>query len=395
MADCKTKRVGTRLARGGMDAKAAQGFVNPPVYRGSTVLFPTMDAVLNRRTKDYQGYVYGLYATPTSDALVQAVHGLEGGYATLATASGLSAITHSIMGFVKSGDHILVSDSAYGPTRMFCDKVLARFGVETTYYDPLIGGGIADLIRPESRLVLTESPGSLTFEVQDIPAICSAAHKKGLVVVLDNTWATPLYFDALGHGVDVVLHAGTKYIGGHSDILLGLVTAATEEHFKAVQASQHGFGDGVAPDVCALALRGLRSMAVRLKHQELAALDLAQWLQKRPEVKRVIHPALPGDPGHELWKRDFTGSSGLFGLVLNTGDQKAVAAMLDHMELFGMGFSWGGFESLILPADIKGSRTATTWGEPGQLIRISVGLEDLDDLKDDLKAGFKRLAQTA
>ena len=395
MADYSEKRVDTRLARGGMDTKASQGFVNPPVYRGSTVLFPSMEAVLNRRSKDFKGYSYGLYATPTSDALVEAVHGLEGGYATLATASGLSAITHSIAGFVRAGDHILVADSAYGPTRMFCDQVLARFGVETTYYDPLAGAGIAELIRPESKLVLTESPGSLTFEVQDIPAICRAAHAKGLVVVMDNTWATPLYFDALGQGVDVVLHAGTKYIGGHSDILLGLVTAATEEHFRAVQASVHRFGDGVSPDVCALALRGLRSMAVRLKHQEQAALDLARWLQTRPEVKRVIHPALPGDAGHELWKRDFTGSSGLFGLVLHTADQKSVAAMLDNMELFGMGFSWGGFESLILPVDLSGSRTATTWDEPGQLIRISVGLEDLEDLKDDLEAGFTRLGRSA
>ena len=395
MPDYKTKRVDTKLARGGMDTKASQGFVNPPVYRGSTVLFPSVEAVLNRRSKDYQGYTYGLYATPTSDALVEAVHGLEGGYATIATASGLSAITHSITGFVKAGDHILVTDSAYGPTRMFCDQVLARFGVETTYYDPLIGGGIAGLIRPETKLVLTESPGSLTFEVQDIPAICQAAHEKGLVVVMDNTWATPLYFDALGHGVDVVLHAGTKYIGGHSDILLGLVTANTEENFRAVQSSVHHFGDGVAPDVCALALRGLRSMAVRLRHQEQTALDLARWLRERPEVKRVIHPALPEDPGHDLWKRDFTGSSGLFGFVLHTTDLNAVAAMLNNMELFGMGFSWGGFESLILPTDLGGSRTATAWEEPGQLIRLSVGLEDLDDLKADLAAGFERLGRTA
>ncbi len=340
-----------------------------------------------------RGLTYGLSGTPTTFALTDTLAALEGGAGTLVLSSGLSAITQGILGLVKAGDHILVTDSVYGPTRLFCDQVLARFGVATTYYDPLIGEGIAELIRPETRLVFTESPGSLTFEVQDLPAIAAAAHRRGVLVLLDNTWATPLYFPAFERGADVAIQAGTKYIAGHSDLVLGVVTARAPEVFKAIKTSVDRLGDSVAPDVCYLALRGLRTMALRLGHQGETGLELARWLTRRPEVARVLHPALPGDPGHELWKRDFTGCAGLFAFALETEDVKAVGAMLDGLHLFGMGYSWGGFESLIIPANPQYTRSATQWQQPGYLLRLNVGLEDLDDLKADLAEGFARLNQ--
>lgn len=381
----------TLLVHAGSDPGKNFGIVNPPVYRASTVLFKDMEEFRRRGERRYRWFSYGTDGTPTTFALTDAVCRLEGGAGTLAFSSGLAAITLSILALVRSGDHILMVDSVYGPTRRFCDQVLKGFGVETTYYDPLVGAGIAGLIQDHTRLIFTESPGSLSFEVQDIPAICAAAHGRGVPVAMDNTWATPLFFDALGHGVDISIQAGTKYLGGHSDLLLGLVTTRDEELFKRLKDTRDALGDCVAPDVCSLALRGMRTMGLRLRHQQQAALELARWLEGRPEVRRVLHPALEGDPGHDLWRRDFTGSSGLFGIILDTEDETARDAFIDALELFGIGFSWGGFESLVVPADPAPIRTARPWQEPGLVVRLNVGLEDIEDLKADLERGFARM----
>lgn len=386
----KTKKPGkhaTRLSHAGRDPARFHGFVNTPIYRGSTVLYPTLDTLL----ADDQEYSYGRLGTPTVRALQEALAELEGGHATLLTPSGLSAIATAIQSFVSSGDHILVSDSVYRPTRRFCDTVLKRLGVTTTYYDPVIGGGITELLTERTKLVFTESPGSQTFEVQDIPAIAAAAHDAGAEVILDNTWATPLFFRPFDHGVDVVVHAATKYIVGHADAMLGVIT--TSESATAPVAKTHDIlGLCPGPEDVYLGLRGLRTMQVRLQRHQESALALADWLAQRPEVAQVIHPARPDHPGHALWKRDFIGSSGLFAIVLHPASHKALAAMLDELELFGMGYSWGGYESLILPFDPTTYRTATKWQVEGPALRLHVGLEDIEDLKADLDAGFARLA---
>ncbi|ODR94324.1 cystathionine beta-lyase [Methyloceanibacter stevinii] len=386
----KTKKPGkhaTRLSHAGRDPARFHGFVNTPIYRGSTVLYPTLDTLL----ADDQEYSYGRLGTPTVRALQEALAELEGGHATLLTPSGLSAIATAIQSFVSSGDHILVSDSVYRPTRRFCDTVLKRLGVTTTYYDPVIGGGITDLLTERTKLVFAESPGSQTFEVQDIPAIAAAAHDAGAEVILDNTWATPLFFRPFDHGVDVVVHAATKYIVGHADAMLGVIT--TSESATAPVAKTHDIlGLCPGPEDVYLGLRGLRTMQVRLQRHQESALALADWLAQRPEVAQVIHPARPDHPGHALWKRDFIGSSGLFAIVLHPASHKALAAMLDELELFGMGYSWGGYESLILPFDPTTYRTATKWQVAGPALRLHVGLEDIEDLKADLDAGFARLA---
>lgn len=383
----------TKLAHLGSKPAENFGILNPPVYRASTVLFPTLAALEEAAKDPFKGVYYGRHGTPTTFAFEDAIAALEGGYRTTALPSGVAAIAAALMAFVKAGDHILMVDTVYNPIRRFCDTVMARFGVETAYYDPLVGGGIAALIRPNTKVVFTESPGSLTFEVQDIPAIVAVAHKAGAVVVMDNTWATPLYFQPFAHGVDVSIQSVTKYVGGHADLMLGTITS-TEPHWRKLRRSAADFGACAAPDVCSLALRGLRTLSVRLSRHRETGLILAGWLAKRPEVARLLHPALPDDPGHALWKRDFTGASGLFGVVLKEVPRKALAAMLDGMELFGMGFSWGGFESLILPVDPRPYRTATTWKAPGPLLRIHAGLEDPDDLIRDLERGFDRLARS-
>jgi len=307
--------------------------------------------------------------------------------------NGLAAITHAILALVKAGDHILVTDSVYQPTRKFCDNVLARLGVETTYYDPLIGAGLAKLMKPNTKVVFTESPGSQTFEVQDISAIAKAAHAGGATVVMDNTWASPLYFKPFEHGVDVSVQAATKYIVGHADAMLGSITM--NEKAAAHMVEQIGFlGIGVGTEECYLGLRGIRTIEVRMERHWRSALEMARWLQARPEVSRVLHPALESDPGHALWKRDFLGASGLFAFILKPVPKAAVAAMLEGLELFGMGASWGGFESLVLPFNASAYRTATKWGPEGPCVRIHIGLEDIEDLKADLASGFERLAAT-
>ena len=376
----------TRLVHAGRDPQEQHGFVNTPIYRGSTVLADTID--------DYQGgrnrYTYGTHGTPTTDALTTAWSELAGAAGTVLTPSGLAAITVALLAVLRSGDHLLVTDSAYFPTRRFCDGTLKRFGVETTYYDPSVGAGIADLFRPNTRAVLVEAPGSQSFEMQDIPAIAEAARARDICVVMDNTWATPLFFPPHAMGVDIAIEAGTKYLSGHSDLLLGL-TSANARYWPALHRCFTEFAICAGPEDVFLALRGLRTMELRLREAERQGLAMARWLQTRPEVLRVLHPALPDDPGYAIWRRDFLGSSGLFSIVLKPVPRAAVAAMVDGLELFGIGASWGGYESLVIPFDCRSYRTATEWAPGGPALRLSIGLEDAEDLKADLDAGFARL----
>ncbi len=365
---------------------ATHGFVNAPAYRGSTVLFPTLDKI---RTRD-QAFTYGRRGTPTTVELERAIASLEGAELTILTASGYQAVTTAILAFVQAGDNILVTDSVYQPTRAFCDRMLAKLGVTTTYYDPVIGADIAALIAPNTRLIFTESPGSQTFEVQDIPAIAAVARAHDLWLLMDNTWASPLYLKPFTHGVDVSIQALTKYVVGHSDALLGAVSANARSAKRLIVAKETL---GVCPgsEETWLALRGLRTLDVRLARHHVSGLAMAQWLAEQPTVAHVLHPALPTHPGFELWQRDFLGASGLFSIVLHPTTEVALAAMLDGLTLFGMGYSWGGFESLIIPFDPASYRTATVWSAPGPALRLHIGLEHIDDLKADLAAGFERL----
>jgi cystathionine beta-lyase len=382
----RPRRPATEIVHAGRNPRAQHGFVNPPVYRGSTVLFPTMEKFLKREAP----YVYGRRGTPTTEALETAVARIEGGVYALLASSGFAAIRTALLAFVEAGDHLLVPDSVYQPTRKFCDQVLKRLGVTTTYYDPLIGGRISDLMTDKTRLVFTESPGSQTFEVQDIPAIAEAAHARGAFVLMDNTWASPHYFKPFEKGCDVSIQAATKYIVGHADAMLGTVTCNDRAKPYLVRAKDT-LGPCAGTEEVYLGLRGLRTLDVRLERHMRSGIEMGEWLRRRPEVARVIHPALPGDAGHALWKRDFLGASSLFAFVLKPCPQAAVAAFLDGLELFGMGASWGGYESLMIPFDPRPYRTATKWSDPGQALRIHVGLDDTADLKADLEAGFARL----
>jgi cysteine-S-conjugate beta-lyase len=380
----------TRLVHAGRDPSEQHGFINTPIYRGSTVLYPTYDDLRHQRGR----YTYGTKGTPTTEALEKAWTDLSGAAGSVAVPSGLAAVAVALFSCLKAGDHLLVTDSAYLPTRKFCNGMLARYGVETTYYDPHVGSGIAELMRPNTAAVLVEAPGSQSFEMQDIPAIAEVTHRHGALVVMDNTWATPLFFPPHAMGVDLAIEAGTKYLSGSSDLLLGLVSA-NERAYGPLRETYDFMAPCPGPEDVFLALRGMRTMALRLKEHERQALELAAWLRERPEVKEVRHPGLPGAPGHDLWKRDFLGSSGLFSIILNPAPEAAVAAMLDGLVLFGMGYSWGGYESLVIPFDCASYRTATRWNPGGPALRIQVGLEDLEDLKADLDAGFTRLRAAA
>jgi cysteine-S-conjugate beta-lyase len=380
------ERPETEVVHAGRKPFEQHGFVNTPVYRGSTVLYPTLEAIKTRT----QPYTYGRRATPTTHALEEAITRLEGGAATVLTSSGLAAISTAVLAFVESGDHILVVDSVYQPARAFADKLLKRIGVETTYYDPGVGADIAKLFRPNTRLVMVEAPGSQTFEMQDIPAIAAAAHAKNIWVLADNTWATPLFCKPLALGADVSIQAATKYIVGHADAMLGAVTA-NKRAAKYIDNAKEALGTCPGSEETYLGLRGLRTLAVRLERHQRSAIAVAEWLAARPEVDRVLHPALPRDPGHAIWKRDFTGSSGLFSVVLKPTTEKALAALLDGLKLFGMGYSWGGYESLVIPFDPAPYRTATRWQGPGPALRFHIGLEAVDDLIADLAAGFERM----
>jgi cysteine-S-conjugate beta-lyase len=379
----------SRLVNLGRDLEFSQGFVNVPPFRGSTVLYPDVATLKNRA----QRFTYGTRGTPTTEALCSAWSDLSGAAGTVLVPSGLAAIVVALMTALSAGDHLLITDSVYEPSRVFAEKALRRFGIETSYYDPTIGAGIDALMRPNTKAVLTESPGSQTLEVQDVPAIVEVAHARGACVILDNTWATPLFFSPHAHGVDLAVEAGTKYLSGHADLLLGLVSA-NEAWFERLHHTVHLMGAPPGAEDVFLALRGLRTMDLRLREAERQGLGLAQWLRDRAEVLRVIHPALTDHPGHALWKRDFSGSSGLFSIALKPASEAAVAAFLDGLELFGLGYSWGGYESLTVPFDCTPTRTATRFAPGGPTVRFSVGLEDLEDLKADLDRGFARLRAT-
>jgi cystathionine beta-lyase len=380
------KNIETRLMHMGSDPDQYHGFVNTPLYRGSTILYPTLDSFLTRSQK----YTYGRRGTPTISALESAISELEGGTHTALTSSGLSACSVSLLAIVKSGGHILITDSVYQPVRTFSEHMLRRLGVEVTYYDPNIGSGISDLVQDNTQLIYTESPGSQTFEVQDLPAIIEAAKARDIPVLTDNTWASPLYFNPLKLGADIVIHAGTKYFSGHSDANLGSITT-NDAYAKTIRQTHGDLGQCPGPEDVMLCLRGIRTLSIRLERHQKSALEMANWLAERPEVTSVIHPAREDHPDHEIWKRDFTGASGLFSVVLKNSSDKALGAMLDDLELFGMGASWGGYESLVIPFDPAQYRSATTWESEGRALRFHIGLEDIEDLKADLDAGFERL----
>lgn len=383
-------RPDTKIVLGGREPFSFHGFVNPPVYHGSTVLYPSASDLVAHRGR----YQYGRRGSPTSEALENALKDLEGpACAGVALCpSGLSAVSTALLATLRAGDHVLVTDSVYRPTRNFCDTVLKRLGVETTYYPPLIGAGIGSLMRPNTRAVFVEAPGSQTFEMQDVPAIGAVAHAHGAVVLADNTWATPLYFRPLEKGVDLSIQAGTKYIVGHSDVMLGTISA-NEALWPRLKDTVTAMGLCVGPDDIYLSLRGLRTLSVRLARHQESALTVARWLAARPEIARVLHPALEDDPGYGIWKRDFCGASGLFSVVLNPVPEPAVHAFLDSLRLFGMGFSWGGYESLVILFDCTSYRTATAWAPGGPTLRFHIGLEDVGDLLADLDRGFTKMAE--
>ncbi len=381
----------TILATFGCAPDVHRGAVSIPPYRASTILFPNLAEFEQADIGQSPHPSYGRFGTPSTEALEQAIAALDGADHCIVTASGLSAVVVSLMAFLNSGDHLLMVDSVYGPTRRVCDYELKRLGIETTYYDPKAGAGISALMRQNTKVVFVESPGSLTFEMQDIPAIAKAAHAGGAVVIGDNTWATPLFIDAFALGMDVSVHSATKYINGHSDLMMGTISCKAA-HFKKIQLSFRNFGMCPSGDNCYLALRGLRTMAVRMKQHQENGLAVAKWLRDRPEVEQVLYPALPGAPGHDIWKRDFSGAASLFSIILKKNYPHAkLASMLDKMEYFGMGYSWGGFESLLIPCHPEKIRTSQKWGHEGNVLRIHVGLENPDDLIADLEKGFERL----
>ncbi len=394
MTKSSDKRPLTLLATAGRDRKASFDFVNPPLVRGSTVLHENMADMKSRIERrnageDAEPVAYGIYGTPTHHAFYEALNALEGGHASWALPSGLTACTVSILAFVQQGDHVLVPDSVYWPTRRFCRDTLPRFGVSVSFYDPRAGDEIESLFRPTTRVLYLESPGSLTFEMQDVRRLAAIARRRGAISAIDNTWATPLFFQPLLHGVDVSIHAATKYICGHSDVIMGTVTSNAEA-WPRLRETIHHFGLTTSPDDVYLAHRGLHSMAARLAQQRATAERLIDWLLGQPEVERVLYPALASDPGHSLWRRDMSGATGLFGVALKAGiDRLRFVDFIDGMQLFGRGYSWGGYESLLIP--MFPERTVAPVPFAGPLFRVSAGLEDSDDLLEDLASGFARL----
>ncbi len=387
------KKIETALAHAGRKPTKAYGFVNPKLVRGSTVLYPDMETKLATGKHILEPVdIYGLCGNETHFALEAAIAEIEGGSHAQVTGSGLSAITVPLLAYLKAGDHLLVPDSVYGPTRTFCDGLLRRYGVKTSYYDPMITAPALDtLFCPNTRVLFTESPGSHTFEVQDIPALAEVAHARGAKVFLDNTWGIH-HFQPFTKGVDVSIQALTKYPGGHSDIVLGAVAVNSEEDWKWLRLGALELGNYASPDDCWLALRGLRTLHVRLKAQEAAGLRVAEWFAGRPEVARVLHPALPSCPGHEFFKRDFTGSCGLFGVAFQPQfSPAAVVRMIDSLQLFGIGASWGGYESLVLPTTGTIRRSEGTGIFEGPMARFHIGLENVDDLIEDLEQGLAAL----
>ncbi len=393
-SDDSELRPATRLVQGGRrpewtgDPRLGGGIVNPPVWRASTILYDNVADLKARGAATHDRLFYGRRGTPTVWALADALTAMEpGAEGTLLYPSGVAGIAAGLIALLAPGDHLLMVDSAYEPTRLLCDGLLARYGVRTTYYDPLVGDQIADLIEAETKLIFLESPGSLTFEVQDVPAIVAAARARGVATMLDNTWATPLLFPAIAHGIDVTMMSLTKYVGGHSDVMMGSLTA-TRALWPRLRQAAYQLGQAVSPDDCAAVLRGLRTLDVRMARHGESALAIARWLAERPEVGRVLHPALLDDPGHALWSRDFGGASGLFAFTLKGADDAARARFIDALAHFGIGYSWGGYESLAVPCDPASIRTATRWSDPDPLVRLSIGLEDPADLIADLARAF-------
>jgi cystathionine beta-lyase len=389
MADKKSKdqhKAGTRAVNAGRSPRDNFGFVNPPLYRGSTVLFETAESL---RTSG-QPYIYARRGAPTLAALEQAMCDLEGAHGAVVTPSGLNAITSTMLAFCEAGDHVLVSDNVYRPIRRFCDTILSRFAVTAEYFDPLDLAGFSRKLSDKTRLVFLESPGSQTMEMCDIPAFARAAHDRGCVVIMDNTWATPIYFRPLDHGVDISIISATKFLGGHSDLMLGLASA-NEAHWARLHGSHDRMGLYVGPDDVSLVLRGLRTLPVRLSRHGASGIEIANWLKARPEVADVLYPALPDDPGHDLWRRDFSGAPGVFSIVLKSYTTEQVNGLLNSLRLFGMGWSWGGFESLIVPFNPTKYRTASVWPHDGPALRLHVGLEDPADLIADLEHGLAAL----
>lgn len=380
-------RLETVLTHGGRDPSAQFGFVNTPVTRGSTVIYPDL-ATLKAHS---QRFHYGRMGNPNSEDVETVVTALEGAAGTRLTPNGLAAITTALLAVLSAGDRVLVSDSVYGPTRRFCNNMLSRLGIETEYFDPRIGAGLAEMMTANTKAVFLESPGSLTFEINDLPAIAAVARTNGAAVIIDNSWATPLYYKPLSLGADIVVHAATKMFIGHSDALTGTVSA-NEAYWPAVADTHRDLGMGASPDDLFLVARGLRTLAVRMKEHQARAIEMARWLEGQDLVERVIHPALESHPDHGLFKRDFTGSGSLFAFVLKPAPEAALAALVDNMALFSMGYSWGGYESLLVPTWPGAIRTAVPWTDPGQAMRIHVGFEDMDDLKQDLSEGFARYA---
>lgn len=379
----------TRLVRSGRDKRIVGQFINPPVIHASTVLFDSVEDMAQRN----QRYEYGRSGTPTSDALEAALNDLEGADGTALCPSGLAASTVALLACVSAGDRVLLTDNIYGPVRRFADGMLKRLGVETAYYDHSIGAGIEALFTPNTTVVYCESPGSLTFEMQDLPAIAEVAHRHGATVLFDNTWATPFFFRPLDYGADISLMAGTKYIGGHSDVMIG-TAAARGDAWTKLRDARRALGIHLAPDDMYLALRGIRTLAIRLEQHQKSAMTVARWLQTRPEVSRVLYPALESDPGHALWKRDMRGACGLFGVVMKGWSEAQATRFADSLTLFGIGASWGGFESLVTVPHVKPIRTATPWQAEGPLVRLHIGLEDPADLIADLEAGLAQATAT-
>lgn len=383
-----TASIETVLTHVGRDPDSQFGFVNTPVYRGSTVLFKTL-ADLEDQT---QHFLYGRAGNPTTESVETLVTALEGAYRTKLVPSGLAAITIAMLSCLKSGDDILISDSAYEPGRKFADGFLERMGITARYYDPRVGAGISELMLPNTRAVLAESPGSLTFEMQDIPALAKATHANNARLIVDNSWASPLYHQPLALGADIVVHAGTKMFVGHSDAFAGTIST-TEAAWADVERVRTLLGFFTSGDDAYLVSRGLKTLAIRMQAHQDRALEIARWLETQPEVSAVLHPALPSHPDHALWKRDFTGSGSLFSFILRPAPRDAVAAFVDQMQIFSMGYSWGGYESLCLPVKISRNRTAVPWTVEGNLFRLHVGFEGVEDLKSDLRAGLERYAE--
>ncbi len=390
----------TCIVHAGRNTKEQGWMVNPPIYQSSTIAFPTLEDLLkaekgysnNDLVKPYE-LKYGRYGTQTNFALEKAIAEIEGGYNTFVTSSGAAAVSTALVAYLQKGDHLLMVDNVYSPTRGFCDKFLKKFGVETTYYDPLIGAGIEKLIQKNTKVIFMESPGSVSFEVQDVPAICKVAKKHKITSIIDNSWASGIYFKPFDHGADVSVIAVTKYLNGHSDVMMGAITIREKKDFLTMYQAFRYMSVNAAPFSSYMAQRGLRTAKIRMDHIEKSALEIAKWLEKKPEVVKVLYPALPSSPGHKLWKRDFTGAAGVFTFVLDKKySNSALGKMLNDLHYYVMGYSWGGYESLILPVDATEIRTATKWPYSNNTcLRLSIGLEDVEDLKDDLEAGFKRL----